>query len=611
MRSRRKSLAVLSTGLIVGGLALGQPQIAAAAAPAGSASAVAVMGTIALPGSGFLRNPYVSDDDTVYVPTEHANYVAVIAPGKTSGSLDDSIAVAHPRAVVVSPDDTVFIAEYLLQRVSAFAPGAASASYAISVPDYPHGLAMNQDETLAISQFQGATGGDVSLVSRNATVLTATIAAIFTASYSPSGLATDSAGNFYVGSDASSIKVIPSNGTSVSTTITGLSGPVQLGLTSDDTVLVVNRFTNNVAVVPLGDTSPSASVSVGLAPVALAMGPDGKAYVSNYSSNSVSRVDPVTLQAETILTGMTSTHGLVVNSAGTIYVTTNSSPMAVVVAQEVGAAVTPTSGSAGSAVEVALTGAPAGIVMDDSTIENVWWGDDTVPFTRNAGVNSVSVTPPVGSGSVPIVVEVNGGNALTAGTFTYSSAPTPAPAYPPSAPLSVVAEPGDASATVSWQLPQSSGSFPITNYQVRSAPSGGTCLTTTLSCQVQGLANGSAYTFEVRALNGGGWGPWSTASDSVTPIAPARPSVLISGSRESVRGKHGIVVNGTSSGLGMGAILKPWTRVAGQSTFTQGAAQILVSMSGDFDWERRAAKRISVYVQTPDGSARSNTLTIR
>ena len=151
----------------------------------------------------------------------------------------------------------------------------------------------------------------------------------------------------------------------------------------------------------------------------------------------------------------------------------------------------------------------------------------------------------------------------------------------------------------------------MTNYQVRSAPGGGTCLTTIPSCQVRGLANGSAYTFEVRALNGGGWGPWSTASDAVTPMAPARPSVLISGSRESVRGKPGIVVKGTSSGLDMGAILKPWARVAGQSTFTQGSAEILVSMSGDFDWERRAAKRISVYVQTPDGGARSNTLTIR
>lgn len=34
-----------------------------------------------------------------------------------------------------------------------------------------------------------------------------------------------------------------------------------------------------------------------------------------------------------------------------------------------------------------------------------------------------------------------------------------------------------------------------------------------------GLTNGTAYTFQVRARNAGGWGPWSTASSAVTPTA--------------------------------------------------------------------------------------------
>jgi hypothetical protein len=33
-------------------------------------------------------------------------------------------------------------------------------------------------------------------------------------------------------------------------------------------------------------------------------------------------------------------------------------------------------------------------------------------------------------------------------------------------------------------------------------------------------------------------------------------------------------------------------------------------MDGTFQWSRRSGKRTSVYVETPDGSVRSNTVTI-
>jgi len=33
-------------------------------------------------------------------------------------------------------------------------------------------------------------------------------------------------------------------------------------------------------------------------------------------------------------------------------------------------------------------------------------------------------------------------------------------------------------------------------------------------------------------------------------------------------------------------------------------------VDGTFEWSRNAGKRISVYVATPDGSMRSNTVTI-
>jgi hypothetical protein len=291
--------------------------------------------------------------------------------------------------------------------------------------------------------------------------------------------------------------------------------------------------------------------------------------------------------------------------------------MGFVSAAEVSASSSPSAGSAGSTVTVSLDDLPAGVLMDNSTVETIWWGSDTVSFARTGGSNEVTLTVPPGSGTVNVIAEVNAGvgvtasKALLAGTFTY---PSPPPTYPPSAPLDVVGLPSDESVLVSWSAPASPGSFPVTNYQVRGTP-GGTCLTTDLTCAVTGLVNGTAYTFEVRALNGAGWGPWSAPSASVTPgpppPPPPAPSIMITGTRGEVRGASGIVVTGSTTGMGMGAILRPWMRFPGQSAYTEGTASILVDEAGDFTWQRRTGKTIYISIRTEDGSVKSNRLVIR
>ncbi len=127
-----------------------------------------------------------------------------------------------------------------------------------------------------------------------------------------------------------------------------------------------------------------------------------------------------------------------------------------------------------------------------------------------------------------------------------------------------------------------------------------------MSCEVSSLTNGVTYTFTVRALSGTGWSPSSAPSNAVTPEAAPRPSVVISGSREGKR----IVISGQTTGFGMGGTLRPWTRFPGQSTFSEGAATILVNVDGTFEWGRKIGKRVSVYVQTPDGSVRSNAVSV-
>lgn len=187
----------------------------------------------------------------------------------------------------------------------------------------------------------------------------------------------------------------------------------------------------------------------------------------------------------------------------------------------------------------------------------------------------------------------------------WSCAPPPPPIYPPSAPLDVAGIAGDGAAAVSWSTPASSGSFTVSNYQVMAAPGGKSCLTSTLTCAVTGLANGTAYTFTVRALNGAGWGPWSEPSASVTPVAPVvEQTIVITGSRDGRQ----VRVDGVTTGL-VGIELTPWVRFPGQSRYAAGTGMRTVDVDGEFTWRREAAKKIYVYFRS-GGDVRSNRVII-
>ena len=97
---------------------------------------------------------------------------------------------------------------------------------------------------------------------------------------------------------------------------------------------------------------------------------------------------------------------------------------------------------------------------------------------------------------------------------------------PPGAPTQVTGTPGNAQVTLSWSAPADSGSSAVTSYRVLSGPGQEQCRTSTTSCVVTGLKNGTAYTFTVAASNVAGWGPPSTPSLPVTPrTVPTPPQV--------------------------------------------------------------------------------------
>lgn len=104
----------------------------------------------------------------------------------------------------------------------------------------------------------------------------------------------------------------------------------------------------------------------------------------------------------------------------------------------------------------------------------------------------------------------------------------------PNAPTAVAASGGDASASVSFTPPANVGGSAISAYYAVSNPGQITASAASSPVSVTGLANGTAYTFSVWALNTYGPGPFSAASGSVTPVANIDRAVYWGGVTESV-----------------------------------------------------------------------------
>ena len=112
------------------------------------------------------------------------------------------------------------------------------------------------------------------------------------------------------------------------------------------------------------------------------------------------------------------------------------------------------------------------------------------------------------------VAAVNGG-----GTSGFSSDATATPEPPaPSAPTDVKATPGDTKVMLTWTAPSGAVTYNVTR--------GGTSVATGLTATTftdTGLTNGTAYTYKVAAVNGGGTGPLSSGV-TATPVPPTPPA---------------------------------------------------------------------------------------
>ena len=98
----------------------------------------------------------------------------------------------------------------------------------------------------------------------------------------------------------------------------------------------------------------------------------------------------------------------------------------------------------------------------------------------------------------------------------------------PGAPTAVVATAADTAASIAFNAPASNGGVNITGYTVTSNPGGLTAVGAGSPIVVNGLTNGTPYTFTITATNSAGTGAASAASNAVTPN-PANSAPVIGG----------------------------------------------------------------------------------
>lgn len=157
--------------------------------------------------------------------------------------------------------------------------------------------------------------------------------------------------------------------------------------------------------------------------------------------------------------------------------------------------------------------------------------DETVPSTASGKPIVMTITNPAIKRGQRIYALLGDtvtdlGVAAADGTATFELTDDPEIVIAntkPGSPTSVTGVAGSSKVTVSWSTPSSNGGASITGYTV-TASNGSSCTSSTTSCEITGLTNGTAYTFTVTATNSVGTSSASSSSASVTPASSSSGS---------------------------------------------------------------------------------------
>jgi cell division septal protein FtsQ len=138
---------------------------------------------------------------------------------------------------------------------------------------------------------------------------------------------------------------------------------------------------------------------------------------------------------------------------------------------------------------------------------------ETKVATVSESVYNYDVTGLINGESYYFVVKASNPGGESAASNEVSTKPRTSP----SAPTDLIAVAGDGEATVTFAVPDSNGGTPITNYEVTASPGNIVTVGATSPITVTGLANGTTYSFSVKAINSAGSSVASEVSNSVTP----------------------------------------------------------------------------------------------
>jgi Listeria-Bacteroides repeat domain (List_Bact_rpt) len=151
---------------------------------------------------------------------------------------------------------------------------------------------------------------------------------------------------------------------------------------------------------------------------------------------------------------------------------------------------------------------------------------------------------------------------------------------------------------------------PAANVQIAIATSGAVSLaggamkdvlTTNSQGQVQVTLTGS--TSPGAGILTASFGDKSTSKS--IDVAP-KPMIIITGSRLASDNRF-ISAEGVTTGLADDSTVIPYIRFPGETSYTAGVARPVI-LSGEFTWQRKTGKRVSVYFMS--GDVRSNTIVI-
>jgi sugar lactone lactonase YvrE len=388
-----------------------------------------------------------------------------------SATLQASSIVAGPNGLVVNAAGDLFVADYFSDEVTVlpattgklfgqtFTAGVPAILQAATGLDAPHGLAFDSRGDLFIANSLDdvvtvvpKTSGTIFGQSVAANVATALSAAV--GLNSPHGLAFDPAGDLFIAS------------------------------TGTDTVTVIPRSTGSLFGQSVtANQAASLSAAYGLEnPNSVALDAAGDLFITNAGGQDVTVVAKTTRtvfgQSVTADTAATlralplgsDAHGLAFNAAGDLFVADD---------------------DAGVVALTPVTGAILGQSVSSYAATTL----RALPNLVDA--EGITFAP---SGALYVSDEY--------GVTVYEIAVTPG------APSAVVASAGKGDATVHFKAPANGGAA-ITRYTVTASPGARTCVTSTTSCTVTGLAKGARYAFTVAATNAVGTGPASAPSSRV------------------------------------------------------------------------------------------------